>query len=79
MSVRYPAVVVPLFELEAEPNAFEILGRVRREMRRHGISDAEICAYLEAATSADYRHLVDVTLRTVTVDTSHVDRRVNDR
>lgn len=57
---KYPNVHVEL--IGQDGNAFAILGRVSRAMRRSGVSEEEQKAFSDEATSGDYDHL----LRTVT-------------
>jgi hypothetical protein len=63
--VKYPKVKVKL--VGEDGNAFAIMGRTRLAMRRAGIPQEEIDAYLEEAMSGDYDHLLSVTMRTVNV------------
>lgn len=44
-------------------NAFSILARVREAMRDAGWTKYEIKEYINEATSDDYNHLLQVTLR----------------
>ena len=48
-------------------NAFAILARVTRAMRRAGISDEERDAFYAEATSGDYDHLLATCMRWVDV------------
>jgi hypothetical protein len=48
-------------------NAFAILGKVRREMNRAGISKAEQDKYFEEATAGNYDHLLRTTMEWVNV------------
>lgn len=48
-------------------NAFYILGKVCREMRRNGYSKEEIDQYLKEAKSGDYNNLLRVTMEWVNV------------
>lgn len=48
-------------------NAFAILGRVQRAMRRAGVEKEVIDQYAEEATSGDYDHLLATTMRYVEV------------
>jgi hypothetical protein len=64
-TVKFPHVVVPL--IGEDGNAFAILGRVQREMRRAGVSKEAIDEYRQDAMSGDYNHLLAVTQATVTV------------
>jgi hypothetical protein len=65
METKYPEVEVQLTGRDG--NAFYILGAVQREMRRAGIDQEAIAAYMEEAQSGDYDNLLRVTMRTVTV------------
>lgn len=48
-------------------NAFAILGRTQKALRRAGVSQEEIERYEEEATSGDYDHLLQTTMRWVKV------------
>lgn len=63
--VKFPEVEVELSGQDG--NAFAILGRVQKEMRRAGVSADDIEAYVDEATSGDYDHLLVTTMRTVEV------------
>lgn len=56
MKPKYPHVKVQL--VGNDGNAFSIIARVRREMRRAKISSDEIDAFIKEATSGDYDHLL---------------------
>lgn len=61
---QYPNVRVRL--VGEDGNAFAIMGRVSRAMRRAGLSEAEVACYMrEAMSSGSYDELLAVTLRTV--------------
>jgi hypothetical protein len=62
-TIRFPHVRVQL--VGADGNAFAILGRVSKAMRRAGVSDDDVAAYFAEATAGDYDHLLCVTMRTV--------------
>jgi hypothetical protein len=62
---KYPHVKVKL--VGEDGNAFAILGRVTRAMRKHGISDADVKAFMAEATSGNYDHLLATALRWVSV------------
>jgi hypothetical protein len=62
---KYPHVKVKL--VGRDGNAFAILGCVARAMRRNGISDADVKAFMAEATSGDYDHLLATALRWVSV------------
>lgn len=59
IDVKYPEVEVDL--VGEDGNAFSILGRVQKAMRRAGVPGGEIEAYLQEATSGDYDHLLVTT------------------
>jgi len=63
MNIKYPNVEVQLSGEDG--NAFAILGRVKKAMRRAGISKEECDAYQAEATSGDYDHLLQTTMRWV--------------
>ena len=48
-------------------NAFAILGRVERALKKAGYSRDETDEYLEEATSGSYEHLLSVTMKWVNV------------
>jgi hypothetical protein len=49
-------------------NAFSIMGRVKKALRRAGADKEYIDKYLSEATSGDYDHLLVVSLGYVDVD-----------
>jgi hypothetical protein len=49
-------------------NAFMILGKTIRALRKAGYPQAEIDRYRNAATSGDYDHLLGVTMEWVDVE-----------
>ena len=49
-------------------NAFAIMGRVIREMKRAGVDAAIVEQYKTEATSGDYDHLLAVTMDYVEVE-----------
>lgn len=63
--VRYPSVHVDL--LNCDGNAFSILGRVSKEMRRAGVSDNEVSVFTKEAMSGDYDNLLQTCMRWVDV------------
>lgn len=63
MDVKHPEVKVQL--VGEEGNAFAILGRVARAMRRAGVSPEEIKAFNSEATSGDYDHLLATVMQWV--------------
>lgn len=64
MDVRYPDIEVPL--IGEDGNAFAILGRVARELRRSG-HGADVNAFMADATSGDFDHLLRTIMRWVQV------------
>lgn len=66
MDIKYPEVNVPL--VGEDGNAFAILGRVQKAMRRAGVPKEELDAYFAEATSGDYDHLLRVTMEWVNAD-----------
>lgn len=63
---KFPEVSVKL--IGEDGNAFAILGRVQKAMRRAGVEKSDIEAYLKEATSGDYNHLLVTTMNTVSCD-----------
>jgi hypothetical protein len=49
-------------------NAFAILGKVTKEMRRAKVSQEVIDAYMKEAMSGDYDHLLQTTMKYVEVE-----------
>jgi hypothetical protein len=64
--IRFPEVHVRLSGEDG--NAFSILSRVQREMRRAGIPEEVIEQFIDEATSGDYDHLVATCMRWVDVE-----------
>ena len=64
-NVKFPKVKVKL--VGEDGNAFSIMGRVVKAMRKAKCSDEDIKAYRTAATSGDYNNLLRVTMDTVSV------------
>jgi hypothetical protein len=62
---KYPEVNVPL--VGEDGNAFSILGRVSRIMKRNGIHD-QWDEFHKEATSADYNHLLRTVMAWFSVD-----------
>jgi hypothetical protein len=56
MTPKYPNINIPL--VGEDGNAFSILGRVKRIMRRHGIEDAEWGNFHAEATAGNYDNLL---------------------
>lgn len=66
MSVKYPDVSVRL--VGEDGNAFAILGRVQKALRRANVPDAELKAFMDEATASDYNHLLATAMRWVNVE-----------
>lgn len=66
MSVKYPEVEVTL--VGEDGNAFAIMSRVMRELKRAGVPKEEIDQYFAESTSGDYDNLLRVAMEWVTVD-----------
>ena len=62
---RYPQITVQL--TGEDGNAFFIMGRVQNAMRKAGVSKEQIAEYWKEATSGDYDHLLQTTMRWVNV------------
>lgn len=65
-AIRYPDVTVAL--VGQDGNAFAILSRVQRALRRAGAPQEDVDAFLEEAMSGDYDHLLQTVMRWVAVD-----------
>jgi hypothetical protein len=63
--VKYPDVVVTL--LGEDGNAFAIMGAVQKALKRAGVDKDEVTAYFNEATAGDYDHLIQTSMRWVTV------------
>lgn len=62
---RHPEIAVTL--VGQDGNAFNLLGLVQRELKRHGVSDEERAEFFAEATSGDYNHLLGVIMAWVEV------------
>ena len=65
MSVKYPDVKVKL--VGEDGNAFAIIGRIQKAMRRAKIDEGEIKEFVDDAMSGNYDHLLQVAMKTVSV------------
>ena len=63
--VKYPNIEVELTGHDG--NAFAIMGRVKKALRKGGVPDSEIQKYVEESTSGDYDHLLQTAMRWVEV------------
>ena len=66
MNVKYPAVHVKL--VGEDGNAFSIIGRVVLALQRARVTNDEITAFKNEATSGDYENLLGTCMRWVTCD-----------
>ena len=64
MAVKYPEVEVQLTGTDG--NAFAVLGKVAKALRRAGHGDA-VDAFASEATSGDYNHLLATAMEWVNV------------
>lgn len=64
-TVKYPDINIPL--VGEDGNAFSILGRVSRAMKRNGIHD-EWDEFHKEATSGNYENLILTVMRWFSVD-----------
>ena len=66
MKTKYPNITVTLCGQDG--NAFAILGAVTKAMKRAGLDETAREEYEKEATSGDYDHLLQTTMRYVNVD-----------
>jgi hypothetical protein len=66
MDCKYPDVTVKL--VGEDGNAFAILGRITRAMRKAKIDSAEVKSFQDEATRGDYDHLLATCMRWVTCE-----------
>ena len=60
---KFPNIRVKL--VGEHGNAFAIMGRVARAMKREGCTKEQIQEYWNDAKSGDYNHLLQVSMKTV--------------
>ena len=65
MEVKYPEVEVEL--IGQSSNAFAIMGTVKNALSRAGVSEEEVEQYMEEAMGGNYDHLLQTTMRWVTI------------
>ena len=61
MTPKYPHILVELTDMEG--NAFIILGRCKDAARDSGLAPEEVATFIAEATSGDYEHLLQTTMR----------------
>lgn len=65
VDVKYPDIEV---QLSGEAgNAFAIIGRVSKELRRAGVSKEEIDQFYDEATNGDYNNVLQTAMKWVNV------------
>ena len=65
MATKYPDIQVQLSGEDG--NAFAIIGRVRKALRRADVANDEIDAFTAEATSGDYDHVIQTAMAWVDV------------
>jgi len=66
MGVKYPNITVELSE--HDDNAFAVLGRMRKALRKEGVEDIIIEQFMKEAKSGDYEHLLQTCMEWVNVE-----------
>lgn len=66
MSVKFPNITVQL--TGEDGNAFFIIGRVGRALRKGGATKEEIADFTEDAMSGDYNHVLTTVMEWVNVE-----------
>lgn len=66
-AITMPKTDIKVKLIGEDGNAFSIMGKVIRELKRHGHRDL-VKQYQEEATSGDYNHLLTVTMDYVEVE-----------
>lgn len=64
--VKYPDVTVQLSGMDG--NAFAIMGRVTKALRRAGVSQKELDLYVSQSMAMAYNELVQTAMRWVNVE-----------
>jgi hypothetical protein len=54
--------------IDQDGNAFSIMGNIKRALKRAGADKEYIDEYLREATSGDYNHLLNVSMKYVNVE-----------
>ena len=62
-TVLYPDVTIQL--VGQDGNAFSVMGRVTKALRRAGASSDEVQKYMDEAMEGDYDHLLQTTMKWV--------------
>ena len=66
MSPKFPNITVELSGQDG--NAFMIIGRVGKALRREGVSQEDIAAFTDEAMSGDYDNVLQTVMRWVSVE-----------
>ena len=66
MSIKYPNITVKL--VGENGNAFYIIGKVTKALRRNKVGAAEISEFQTACTSGDYNNLLMTCMQWVNVE-----------
>ena len=64
MDPKYPSITAIL----GDGNAFAIMGRVGKALKRAGVDKAEVDAFYAEATSGDYDNLLATAMKWVNVE-----------
>jgi len=64
-ATKYPEIEVQL--TGSDGNAFAVIGKVCRELKRGGASAEEVSAFTEEATAGDYDHVLMTCMKWVEV------------
>ena len=62
---KHPEIEVEITGTDS--NAFHILARVGKAMKKAGVSQGDVDAFLKEATSGDYDHVLQTVMKTVHV------------
>ena len=62
---KYPSITVQLTGTDG--NAMMVIGKVRAELRRHGLTDRDITEFTREAQSGDYDNVLATCMRWVHV------------
>ena len=65
MKVKYPEITIELSG--SDSNVYSIIGKTIRALRRGGATAEQINEYKQEATSGDYDHAIQTTMRWVEV------------
>ena len=65
---KFPNAVVVVELAGPSGNAYAIMGMARKAMKREGATNAQVDQYIKEATSNDYKNLLGVTNRWVTLE-----------